>query len=108
MINGRAHEVLLGRQLRLAEVLFAERISAGHLHVAADRQDREAVVGALEAEAQDAGSHAHAEDGHTDLEHLGHQEVPELVDDDQDTDGHDGADNRENPRHAPSPLNTYA
>ena len=69
-----ARAVLLGQLLvgRLAE----------HLHVAAERQPGDHVLGLADAAAQDRGAEPDRESLHLDAEPLGDREVPELVTED--------------------------
>ena len=58
-------------------------VVAGHLHVAAERQERDAVVGVARLEAEQARAKAEGEAHDLDPAELGHREVAELVDEDQ-------------------------
>ena len=72
-----------------ATVLFSEiRIRlVGHPHVAAERQGREAVFSLPLSSSPEHGSHAEGESRHLDVEELGREEMPALVNDDDDADG---------------------
>lgn len=72
-----------------ATVLFSEiRIRlVGHPHVAAERQGREAVFSLPLSPSPEHGSHAEGESRHLDVEELGREEMPALVNDDDDADG---------------------
>ena len=60
---------------------------AGHAHVAAEGDQRDAVVGVALAEAEQALAEAEREDQHADAEELGDEEVTGLVDEDQERRG---------------------
>ena len=65
---------------------------AGHAHVAAQGDQRDAVVRVAFAEAEQALAEAEGEDEHADAEQLGHEEVPGLVREDQEAEDDDEAD----------------
>src|ERR1700704_5998439 len=82
--SGDRHQKALPARMthKLARIAGARLhgIFAGHLHVAAQRQKADAVVGIATAEADKALAKAEAEDFNPDLEQLGYSIVTELMD----------------------------
>jgi hypothetical protein len=67
-------------------------ILAEHLHVAAEREGRDAVIGAAAREPEEPRAEAEREDLDLHARPLGDEEVPQLVDEDQDADPEHGRD----------------
>jgi hypothetical protein len=73
---------------------------AGHLDVAAEGEDGDAIVGIAVAEAEDAGSEADGEGFHADAAELGDDEVAELVDENEEAEDDGEFNNDEEDMHA--------
>ena len=74
----------LGQEfVRLARALVV-RILAGHLHVAAERERADAVLGAAPVDAEHGGIEAKLELEHADADAFGGEKVPELVHEHED------------------------
>ena len=86
------------RQLGLGDVVDA--LLAEEPHVAAQRDQRDGVLGVLAGERRQLGPEADRQLEHADVEQLGRSEVSELVDRDQHADEDDEPDER----HAPAKL----
>jgi hypothetical protein len=72
---------------------------AGHLDVAAEGEDGDAVVGAAVAEAEEAGAEADGEGFDADAAELGDDEVAELMDEDEDAEDDGEFDDDEEKMH---------
>ncbi len=70
-------------------------ILAGHLHVAAQRQKADAVIGIAALEPEQPFAKAEAEDFHPDLEQLGYGIMAELMDKYQNAQNKDERDDTE-------------
>src|SRR5690606_25200545 len=75
-------------------------LHARHLHVAAEREPGDDVLGLTPAEAPQLGAETDGEAGHLDVHCLGRQEMAELVDKDQNADDDDEGDDRDQHRPA--------
>src|SRR5205814_6661645 len=82
----------LGEELvRIGRLIFLRRVAC-HAHVAAERDERDAIVGRAAAEAEQPLAEAEGKDEHAHAEELRHEEMPRLVREDEEPEDDDEGD----------------